>query len=163
MGAWELFRFGKATKTNSRKSVAAKTHDHNLRLAAKNKLKYNPVCFSGRQALSVSRGFNRAKTEGGYSIYACSILPDHVHMIIGWHKRAIGRIVGHLKAQATRRLSSDGLWEQNRRVWAKKSWKVFLDTNKSAGRAIKYVKQNPVREGKKRQNWSFLDDYSPII
>ncbi len=51
VGSWELVRFGKATKTNSRVSVAGVTHDFHLRTEAKRALKHPPVQFSGRQAL----------------------------------------------------------------------------------------------------------------
>jgi hypothetical protein len=40
VGAWELLRFGPATKTDSRQSVASRPHDRQSRLEAKNALKY---------------------------------------------------------------------------------------------------------------------------
>jgi hypothetical protein len=79
VGSWELFRFGPATKTDTRRSVAAKPHDRALREAAKHVLKYPAVHFDGRQALAISRGFAAAIAEHGYRPFACSILPDHVH------------------------------------------------------------------------------------
>ena len=75
VGSWELFRFGPATKTDARRSVAAKPHDHASRRAAKRALKFPPVRFDGRQALSISGGFATAIAEHGYRVFACSILP----------------------------------------------------------------------------------------
>ncbi|HVS72469.1 MAG TPA: hypothetical protein VG733_19325 [Chthoniobacteraceae bacterium] len=45
--AWELLRFGEATKVTTRRSLAHSTHDVQLRLAAKRALRYEPVTFSG--------------------------------------------------------------------------------------------------------------------
>ena len=156
VGCWELARFGRATTTTTRRSVAGATHDRHLREGAKAALKFPPVHFSGHQALAASQGFDQARGEGGYAVHACSILPQHVHLVIGRHQRQIGRIVGHFKARATQRLSADGLWPKDGRpVWSQKAWKVFLDTPEDVARAVRYVEANPMKERKRRQRWSF--------
>src|SRR5213595_3972453 len=53
VGAWELFRFGPATKVDTRASLANKPHDRDLRQSAKEALKYPPVQFSGVQARAI--------------------------------------------------------------------------------------------------------------
>src|SRR5215471_9139196 len=78
VGSWELFRFGPATKTDSRRSVAGVRHNVRDRLAAKTALCYPAVVFNGQQALSISQGFRQQVATSGYMIYACSILPQHV-------------------------------------------------------------------------------------
>ena len=108
VGAWELVRFGKATKVSTTRSVARVKHDRRLRDEAKAALEYPPVQFTGRQALAVGQGFALAAKEGGYPVRACAILPEHVHVVLGIHARSIGRIVGHLKARATQRLAHCG-------------------------------------------------------
>ncbi len=157
VGSWELLRHGTATKTNARRSVASAVHDKQLRAAAKESLKYPPVQLSGSQAISAARGFDQARQEGNYAVHACSILRDHVHFVIGPHDRSIGRIVGHFKTRARQRIVADGLWEGDRRpLWAAKAWKVFLNTKDDVRRAITYVEDNPVKEGRPRQRWSFV-------
>ena len=60
VGAWELFRYGgKATKVETTKSVAHAKHDRAKRLAAKRRLKYDPVFFTGLQARAIASGFAR--------------------------------------------------------------------------------------------------------
>src|SRR6185369_16591451 len=80
---WELLQFGKSTKVSTRSSVAAAPHDISLRYAAKKTLTYPEVHLSGAQALSVGTGFRIAVEEGNYKAYACSILPQHVHLVLG--------------------------------------------------------------------------------
>ena len=90
VGSWELFRYGKATKVDTRRSVAGVPHDGRARRAAKRALKYPPATLTGRQARAVGRGFAQATREGRYAVHACSILPDHVHLVAGRHARSVG-------------------------------------------------------------------------
>jgi len=103
--------------------------------------------------------------EGGYVVYAFAILPDHIHLIIARHARPIGQIVAHMKARATQQLLEEGLhpFSDQRRVdgslpsiWTKRFWKVFVDQEQWVGNAIEYVTRNPEKEGKRKQNWSFV-------
>src|SRR4029077_9764438 len=55
--AWELAKFGEATKVSTHRSVAAAPHNRQLRLAAKEALKYPSVLFTGVQARSIGSGF----------------------------------------------------------------------------------------------------------
>jgi REP element-mobilizing transposase RayT len=160
IAVWELFRYGPATKTNSSRSVAAVPHDHALRLAAKEELTYPPVQITGRQALFVAQGFRTACEEGEYSVHACAILPDHVHMVIGPHRRGIRVIVGHLKSKATRNLKLENAWhDDNRPIWGEHGWNVALRSRHAVERAIRYVERNPLKEGKKQQTWSFVTPF----
>jgi len=165
VGSWELFRFGAATTIRTRRSVAAKPHDRALREAAKRSLKYPPVHFDGHQALSIAAGFASAVSECGYPVFACSILPEHVHIVVARCGRPIERIVAHWKAKATAQLSRDGRHPlasfTDRRgsaptPWAAKCWKTFLEADEDVRRAVRYVERNPVKEGKRPQQWRFV-------
>src|SRR5262245_41552915 len=85
VGSWELFRFGSATKTDERRSLAGDPHDWGERIAAKQALKYPAVSFSGRQARAVGRGFARRVENSELTVWACAILPEHIHMVIARH------------------------------------------------------------------------------
>lgn len=160
MASWELTRFGKATKTTTRRSLARVPHDRRLREEAKAALKHSPVCFSDEQILGVARGFDRARTESGYAIHACSIMPEHVHLVLGRHERSIRRIAGHLKGRATQQLSAEGLWsDADRPVWGEGSWSVYIDRLENLRHAIAYVEANPEKEGRPRQTWPFVTPY----
>lgn len=172
---WELLAYGPATKVDTRRSVAGVPHDRDLRMRAKEALSFPEVKFTGLQAKLVGDGFGTAIHESGYRVFACSILPQHVHMVIGRHDRTVERIVGHLKSRATQQLKAaaqhplasfeldNGL---NPSPWAAKCWKVFQSTIRDIRRAIRYVEENPLRERKPRQNWPFvlpLPDERPLI
>lgn len=162
---WDLLRYGPATKVESRNSVAGIKHDVALRKRAKESLAYPEVFLTGRQAQATGLGFGVAADEADYSILACSILPQHTHLVIGPHSRDIDRIVGHLKARATQRMNEMGIHPLagHRQTdgtapspWCRKCWKVFIFTQQHLREAIQYVERNLLKEGKPRQNWSFV-------
>jgi REP element-mobilizing transposase RayT len=144
-------------------------HDRDLRRVQKTALRYDPVHFSGKQALSVARGIARAVAESGYVVFACSVLPGHVHMVVQRHANLAEKMIGHFKARATQQLVEDGLhpFEHLRRandrfptVWGRRGWKVYLDSVEDIERAIRYVEANPLKDGKKPQAWPFVTPHA---
>ena len=166
VGSWELFRFGPATKVHTARSLARDEHDVARRLAAKSALKHPAVQLTGLQARAVGRAFAAAAARIDLSVWACSILPDHVHLVVGRHRHPVERIVRFLKAEATKALRRQGLGPRVAdaagdgapvaRMWAKGFWKVFLDDPAGVRRAILYVRDNPLKEGRPVQRWSFV-------
>jgi REP element-mobilizing transposase RayT len=156
IASWELFRYGPATKTDSRQSVARRPLPPNWQREAKTALHYPPVVVTGRQALAISQGFATAAGEGPYQIYACAILPEHVHLVIGASPRRIRQVVGHIRSRATHTLREQQLWNEDRPLWGEHGWNVFLESVAAVERAVRYVNDNPLKEGKKRQRWSFV-------
>jgi REP element-mobilizing transposase RayT len=161
MASWELFRYGPATKTDSRQSVAHRPLPPDWQREAKTALQHPPVSVTGRQALSISGGFATAMAEGPYRVYACAILPEHVHLVIGASARRIRAVVGHFRSRATRTLRQQQLWDDDRPLWGAHGWNVYLESIVAVERAIRYVAGNPLKEGKKRQNWSFVVPFEP--
>src|SRR5437660_12133047 len=72
VGAWELFRFGRATKIDSPHSVADQPHDQKLRQDTKSALRYPPVQFNGLQARAVGSGFAELISKSKLSVWACA-------------------------------------------------------------------------------------------
>ena len=164
--------FGPATPTGGRESAAHRPHDAAKRQRAKKELVYPEVVFTGRQALSVGRGFAARTAKSGYVIHACAILPCHVHMVIARHSYSIEQVVRLLRQQATCRLLEDDLHPfaalrtsagRLPSVWAEDFWKVFLFTTEEIRQRISYVEENPLKEGKPRQHWSFVTPFDPPV
>jgi REP element-mobilizing transposase RayT len=170
VAAWELRRFGPATTTTTRRSVAGRNHDHQARLAAKQALHYPPVVFTGVQAQAIAHGFRQTIEISKYTVHACAILPEHVHMVLARTPYRVEQAVRRLKAGASRELADSNLHPLSAYAlpdgtlpspWANKCWRVFLNTDAEILRAILYVENNPLKEGKKRQNWSFVVPFQP--
>ena len=160
--SWNLVRFGRATKVDTRRSVARREHDRKTRMAAKGALKYPPVRFNGEQARTIGCGFAGFVEKNGLTVHACSILPDHVHLVIARHAYRVEQMVNLLKGAATRELLDQGghsfatRKEPVPKMWGRGHWKVFLEDDGDIRRSIRYVEQNPVKEGKRVQKWSFV-------
>src|SRR5262249_49222830 len=101
VGSIELYRFGKATKTTETQSLAHRSHDRGRRLAAKDSLDRPAVKFTGLQARAVGRGFANYVDKSKLLVWACAILPDHVHLVIGKPAIKIEQTVIQLKGSAT--------------------------------------------------------------
>jgi hypothetical protein len=142
--SWELSRFGPATHARTRRSLAHIEHDTALRLAAKKALQFPPVSFNGEQGRAVVHGFAEAVKKTSAVIYACSVLPEHVHMVVARHRYDIEQLVGQFKGEATKALLRSGLHPFRNMVvageapspWARKCWKVFLDDGPTIRHAV---------------------------
>ena len=136
VGSWELFRYGPATKTTERRSLAYDSHDKALRLQAKAALKRPAVNFTDPQTTAVARGFANYAAKSGLAIFACAVMPDHVHLVTGRPDMKIEQAVIQLKGAATEQLVAENLHPfgderdakgRPPKCFARGEWKVFLD------------------------------------
>lgn len=162
VGSWGLFRYGQATKTTETRSLAHRTHDRESRLQAKQSLKRPAVRINGLQARAVARGFAKYLENSKLPMWACTIMPDHVHLVVGPAHIDIEQVVIQLKGEATASLVAEGLHpfatnseRRPSKCFAVGGWNVYLDPE-DVPRAIRYVEENPVRDGLPRQRWRFV-------
>jgi REP element-mobilizing transposase RayT len=134
VASWALARFGKATKTLERTAVDVSQWAC-WRAEAVQALRYPAVVLTGNQARIVGQGFANALRKSCYTIWACSILPEHVHLVIGRHPYKVEQIANLLKGEATKRLKQESLHPHARFIgtdgklpsmWAEHQWKVFF-------------------------------------
>ena len=92
-------------------------------------------------------------------------MPQHGHLVLARHRLDVEQLVNQLKGAATRRLIEEGVhplaayqFEKHRppKVFARRLWKVFLDSPADIERTIRYVEGNPLRRGLPRQKWPFV-------
>ncbi|MCB9849783.1 MAG: transposase [Phycisphaerales bacterium] len=163
---WELRKFGPAKVARTRQSQAGKEHDHKLRLRAKQSLRYPPVTWTGVQARAIARGFAAYFAKSGVVVWACSIMPEHVHLVVARHRYSVEQIINLAKAAATKQVTRERVHplaefggdsgDLPPRMWSRGHWRVFLNSEAALRTAIDYVTQNPIKEGKRRQEWSFV-------
>jgi REP element-mobilizing transposase RayT len=136
----------------------------------KEHLKYPAVTLDQDQIESVAKGFAELVEKSAYQVHACSIMPQHVHLVLGRYRYQAETMARLLKAQASQRLREDGRhpmaqWPKEDgslpKPWAESCWKVFLNSDEAVARAIKYVENNPIKDGKAAQQWPFVTPFSP--
>ncbi len=89
-------------------------------------------------------------------MYACSILPEHVHLVVGRHHYDVEQVVRVMKQSATEELTKDrrhplAVYRDREgklpMPWARKCWHVFLEDDADVARAVTYVERHPMKEG----------------
>jgi REP element-mobilizing transposase RayT len=159
---------GEATKVFTTHSVAHRPHNVRARLKAKEALKYPPVIRSGIQARAVARGIAAICPKVKLVIHACSIMPDHIHVVVAAHRFDGDEIIACLKRAGTGGMNDERLHPLSKFTrasgkqpspWAERGWKVKLFTAAQMRAAIRYVEKNPIRAGLRPQRWSFVVPY----
>ncbi len=162
---WELFRYGPATKVTTRESVAYASHDRTKREAAKEALDYPPVRFSAEQIQILGQGFATYIQKSGVTFWAAAILDDHIHAVFMRHRYKSEQVNNLRKGELTKSLMDAGLHPFASEVapgdrpppcFGRKWWTVYIDNLDHLLQAIRYVEDNPVKEGKPRQAWDFV-------
>lgn len=163
-----LQEFGPATKVSTHRSVARVPHDRKRRLAAKRALKYKPVIFNGLQARALMWGIGDYVDKSNTTIWAAAVMPDHFHLVVARHHYEIEYVANLLKGDATKRLVAEGLHpfleyqHEDGTVpccLGRKWWVVYQFTEEDILRTIRYVENNPIRDGHKPQKWPFVVKY----
>jgi hypothetical protein len=91
-------------------------------------------------------------------------------LVVARFRTTVEQIVVQLKGEATQQLIREGLHPFGEKTfpngrppkcWVRGEWKVFLDSAEDILRSIEYVQQNPIKEGKRAQAWSFVTPFDP--
>ena len=165
VASFELYRYGGATKTSERRSLAHDPHNVQLRREAKQALKYPPVRFDPAAREAIARGIAQACNESDITVHACSIGYDHVHVVVARHLRTIENIVGQFKTRSSQQMKAAGRHPMTRfgqsnkplpSPWSDGCWKVFIDDPKQLRCAVDYVDRHPEKEGLAFRRFEFV-------
>ena len=120
-------------------------------------LKYELVQFAQPDIHVIAEGFLECMTRNKYTCYACAIMPDHVHLLIRRH-RDMGEEMTRALQEASR-LALQKFAHGGHPIWGGPGWKVFLETSGDIRRTIRYIRNNPVKQRMKPQEWTFVTPY----
>jgi REP element-mobilizing transposase RayT len=152
--------------------VAVTPNDlHLWRTQTELRLKYPPVTLQPKQIEFVSEAIGRFVERSRMTVWACSLLEQHIHMVIGRHRYSIETACNLMKGAASRRLNEMELhpmicFSNNKgklpSMWTEGQWIHFLDDEDAIDDAMRYVEDNPVKEGKEKQSWWFVERFQGI-
>lgn len=123
-------------------------------------LKYKKFWMNDEIRAHLADSFRETIRNESYTVYACAILANHVHMVIRKH-RDNALAMWHKLADASGiRLRSELTLSPTHPVWAARPYKVFLYTPNDVHRCVKYVEQNPDKEKLAPQSYDFVTEYN---
>lgn len=122
-------------------------------------LKFERLSFDAMWRKRVADAFGEIIASQRYTVYACAVMPDHVHLLIRKHRDSSEQMIETLQRESRLRLSMTPSIPPGHPIWAHGGWKVFLDHPDEVRRTIRYIAGNPASSGLPAQSWPFVTDY----
>lgn len=150
-----------ARKVTRPRPVSEGGMQHFLR-QARSELKQSPVQLAESEICVVAAAFAEVAASAGLEILACAILSNHVHVAVERHFEPYERIVDRLKGRSSQRVRESRhlprALERRQRVpiWTQGYWVRYVNSPEQMEYAVRYVRNNPVREGRPLQDWGFV-------
>jgi REP element-mobilizing transposase RayT len=104
----------------------------------KQRLKSEPLILKARQRRSIEAAIRETCNIRKWLLLALNLRTNHIHTVVAAN-RPSSLVLNALKANATRQLRVDGLWQHSFSPWADKGSKRSLWNEQSIARAIDYV------------------------
>jgi REP element-mobilizing transposase RayT len=95
----------------------------------------------------------------GYTVWACAVLRDHVHLCVRVHRdnyRKMWEVLTEVTREALRRVRPELAVHP---IWSERPYSVYLYTPDDIRRTIDYVNGNPRKHGLPKQTWDFVRGY----
>ncbi|CAN5418330.1 transposase [soil metagenome] len=102
-------------------------------------LLHPPVILNAAQRKSVERSIRDTCEKRGWTLLAINVRTNHIHVVICIGAKKPKDALIALKANATRHLRNDNLWNHENTPWADKGSKRNLWNEKSISEACNYV------------------------
>jgi REP element-mobilizing transposase RayT len=123
------------------------------------RLRYNVIHFDSTECELIGKSFGESVFDHKYTCYACAIMPDHAHLVIRKHRDSAEKMIEKLQHESRARFIELGRAEEGHPVWTRGGWKVFLRLPAEVRSRIRYVENNPVKDGLPVQRWPFVVVY----
>lgn len=122
-------------------------------------LEHPRLFFTDEMIRVIGEAYGKTVQQHHYTCYACAILPDHCHLVIRAHRDDAEIMIDELQKRSRFALFERLLLPDDHPVWIDGGWKVFLGTPEAIRGRIRYVENNPRKEGLAAQHWDFVTKY----
>jgi REP element-mobilizing transposase RayT len=126
---------------------------------AHKRLRFDPLQFDAADRQVIAEAFADTIRTHRYTCYAAAIMPDPVHLLIRKHRERVEQMIDDFQAESRAILCELPTVPGDHPVWIQGAWKVFLDTPADIRRTVRYIEQNPGKDGLAPQHWSFVTPY----
>jgi len=101
-------------------------------------LRAQPFILGPKERRAVKQAVRETCRIRKWSLLALSVRTNHIHIVVTAHKKA-ELVLNAFKANATRQLREESLWQHPFSPWVRKGSKRRLWNEQSVARAIEYV------------------------
>jgi REP element-mobilizing transposase RayT len=122
-------------------------------------LKYDSLWFDARKREILQIAFAQVVRDFGYTVYACALCSTHTHLVVRRHKDDATTIWTTFAGASAQAMRETGGIEEGHPVWADRPYGVFIKTCDGVRGRVKYVKENPGKEGLAPQSFDFVVPY----
>lgn len=130
-----------------------------FRRAAAPKLEFPIVWFDDVKRQAIGDSISQVVRQQGYTVWACAILRNHVHLCVRRHRDDATAIWARFAGGTTAGLRLFADIPLTHPIWSERPYKVFLYTPDDVRRVIAYIENNSVKEGLGAQRWPFVIPY----
>jgi REP element-mobilizing transposase RayT len=123
------------------------------------RLEHTPLWFAPTLRTHIGKAISDFMSRKRYTVWACSVGSNHVHLCIRVHRDGYQQMWAELTEATREALINDQLVQKTHPVWADRPYSVYLHTPDDIRRVIKYIEENPAKEGLLSQRWSFIKEY----
>lgn len=134
-----------------------RTHLH----AAQELMNFPVFWIDDAKRQAIAEAFLEVIEREGYTCYACAILRNHAHLVIRIHRDRHDTMLKKLSDASALRLRHRFPEELSihHPVWNARPYARFCYEPHDTRKRIKYVQDNPEKEGLPRQHWDFVQVY----
>lgn len=168
---WERARTGlQMSELNAMEDRGSDPYRVNKMVAEKSR-RFPPVSFTAVQMQGIAEGFERCARLRHAWIWACSILPEYVQMLVTCPCASSTLLAGAMRSEATKRLTELDLHPTSDYgdtdghkplMWSHVKWHQQLKDDQAIHQAIEYVQELPQREGTSSQHWNFVRQFQSL-
>ena len=130
--------------------------DSTTRAFARQRMNEPPMILSPEDVQTVADEFAELVSKpGAPAVYAATIEPTHVHLLIGPVREDLHKFVGRLKGRSSSELLAKGRHPERNRVWTEGYWRVFLGDDFGLESVREYIQRHHVRAGRSSNPYSW--------
>lgn len=102
----------------------------------------------------MAQAITETVSREGYTCWALAILRNHMHAVIRTHRDKSEIMLEKLAIATHDALHARRLIPESHPVWSQRPYKVYLITPDDVHGRIRYVEENPMKEGLPPQRWT---------
>lgn len=126
---------------------------------AARRLNHAVLWLDAAQRSVIADALAEAIARRRYTVWACAVLRDHVHLCVRVHRDDYLTMREALATATRDALCGAEPAFTSHPVWSERPYSVYLKSPRDVWRVVRYVEGNPAKHGLPPQRWDFVRPY----